>query len=129
MSFGQAILPTKGPMEVMGNMTASNGFNRRTNLAPLKVLGGLGTGELDTWVTGCDSFLSHFCQIDASHPVKFGPAGNPLPAAPEAGPRLQDVLGSSPWGQSIKQVSKERIRVIKWDVLLSAYQKTSCGTV
>jgi len=90
MSVGLAMLPTKGPTDIMGNMVSSSGCRflyPHANSAPLKVLGGLGTGELDTWVTGCDSFLSHFCQIDASHPVKFGPAGNPLPAAPEAGPR------------------------------------------
>ena len=98
MSVGLALLPTKGPIEAARKVHAAT---RRewaatpddsyaalcggATMAPLKVLGGLGTGE--SWVVWV--FLSSrvTCHIDASHPVEFGPAGYPLPAAPEAGPR------------------------------------------
>ena len=67
---GLATLPTKGPMDIMGNMVSSNGLNHRTTTALLKVLGGLGTGELNLDSSGFS--FSHFCQIDANHPVELG---------------------------------------------------------
>ena len=64
MSVGLAMLPTKGPTDIMGNMVSSSGCRflyPHANSAPLKVLGGLGTGELNP-VSGCSSTFARSMQ-------------------------------------------------------------------